>query len=194
VAAVSELRRARERGIDLELPHITKLLLLAAYAASHNPPETDTRFFSRHGSGRRRPPTRSKDAERAAAAQQLAGPRAFTLDRLLAIFYALQAGADAPAGSSGGGTAAAVAGAPNTPGAVTATVTVAGGAGGVPEEELFAQLSALVNLNLLTRLSPAHEMDVIRYRAAVSEATASSVATTLRVDLGKYLYDPVAAP
>ncbi len=43
----------RERGVDLELPFVTKLLLIAGYAASHNPPDSDTRYFSRRGSGRR---------------------------------------------------------------------------------------------------------------------------------------------
>lgn len=38
----------------LELPYNTKFLLVAAYLASFNPPDSDTRYFTKQKTGRRR--------------------------------------------------------------------------------------------------------------------------------------------
>ena len=38
----------------IELPMLTKFLLIAAYLASHNPADTDVKIFTHHRSGRRR--------------------------------------------------------------------------------------------------------------------------------------------
>ena len=77
------------RGVELELPYYTKYLLLAAYCASHNPPESDTRYFTKvtgKGGSRRRSkaPKRSRTAELGHSE-----PKAFQLERLLAIFSSL---------------------------------------------------------------------------------------------------------
>ncbi|XP_014770006.1 origin recognition complex subunit 5 isoform X1 [Octopus bimaculoides] len=70
----------------LELPFYSKYLLIAAYLASYNPAKTDRRFFCKksnkvHGS------LRKKKNER--TSNHLLGPKLFTLDRLMAIFYSI---------------------------------------------------------------------------------------------------------
>ncbi|XP_049531340.1 origin recognition complex subunit 5 isoform X1 [Anopheles darlingi] len=75
---------------QLELPYYAKYLLIAAYLASHNPAKEDKRLFLKsHGKQRKRMQTvnaRAKVSEKMAV--QL-GPKAFGIDRLLAIFYAI---------------------------------------------------------------------------------------------------------
>ncbi|EDS27112.1 origin recognition complex subunit [Culex quinquefasciatus] len=61
-------------GANLELPFYAKFLLIAAYLASHNAAKEDKRLFMKyHGKQKKR--------------LQSLGPKAFTIDRLLAIFY-----------------------------------------------------------------------------------------------------------
>ena len=99
---------------EMELPYMTKYILLAAYLASFNPPNTDVKFFTRDGSGKRRRRRTTKrmtvrtmggvwhcvlltlmvptgcfaqDTKR----QQLIGPKFFPLERLLAITFSLLA-------------------------------------------------------------------------------------------------------
>ncbi|XP_050099420.1 origin recognition complex subunit 5 [Anopheles aquasalis] len=78
---------------QLELPYYAKYLLIAAYLASHNPAKEDKRLFLKnHGKQRKRMQTvnaRAKVSEKMAV--QL-GPKAFGIDRLLAIFYAILEG------------------------------------------------------------------------------------------------------
>jgi origin recognition complex subunit 5 len=152
----------RERGVDLELPYFAKLLLVAAFAASHNPPDTDARYFSRRATGRRRAThTTSAAASRSRAAAMLAGPRAFTLERLLALFHALVHGLDGPATSLG-----------------------------VGYGDLFGQVATLAQLHLLTRVSAAGELDAPKFRCDLALESIMRVAATLELDLGKYLHDP----
>lgn len=40
--------------VAMELPYVTKYVLVAAYLASYNPASTDIKFFTRDGSGKRR--------------------------------------------------------------------------------------------------------------------------------------------
>ncbi|XP_033103413.1 origin recognition complex subunit 5-like isoform X3 [Anneissia japonica] len=70
----------------VELPFYSKYLLIAAYLASYNPAKTDRRFFSKnHGKIKKSAcPNPKKDMS-----SQLLGPKAFPLDRLMAIFYSI---------------------------------------------------------------------------------------------------------
>ncbi|KAJ1563483.1 Origin recognition complex subunit 5 [Nowakowskiella sp. JEL0078] len=70
---------------DLELPFFTKYLLIAAYLASYNPKKLDSRYFSRIGEGKRRKGKEPIQKIR----QQLLGPKSFTIERMLAIFYSI---------------------------------------------------------------------------------------------------------
>ncbi|XP_052866174.1 origin recognition complex subunit 5 [Anopheles cruzii] len=89
VDGVDQLRLAQR----LELPYYAKYLLIAAYLASHNAAKEDKRLFVKnHGKQRKRMQTvnaRAKVSEKMAT--QL-GPKPFTVDRLLAIFYSILEG------------------------------------------------------------------------------------------------------
>ncbi|XP_022081114.1 origin recognition complex subunit 5-like [Acanthaster planci] len=70
---------------QMELPFYSKYLLIAAYLASYNPARYDRRFFSKnHGKVKKSAVNRKKETS-----HQLLGPRAFPLDRLMAIFYSI---------------------------------------------------------------------------------------------------------
>ncbi|KAJ6781086.1 hypothetical protein PWT90_03067 [Aphanocladium album] len=80
------------------LPTIARLLLLAAYLASHNPSKHDLTLFSTYHHGRKRRrgggttsrggPGRSKHRK---IARKLLGSHAFVLERMMAIFEAARA-------------------------------------------------------------------------------------------------------
>ncbi|XP_071960381.1 origin recognition complex subunit 5-like [Antedon mediterranea] len=70
----------------VELPFYSKYLLIAAYMASYNPAKTDRRFFSKHHGKIKKS---SKANPKKDTSSQLLGPKAFALDRLMAIFYSI---------------------------------------------------------------------------------------------------------
>ncbi|KAJ1652964.1 hypothetical protein IWQ61_006819 [Dispira simplex] len=82
--------------LDFELPYYTKFLLLASFLASYNPPRLDIRYFSKS----KESGLTSKRSKNAAQKQmlestggkrrqQLLGPKAFPMERMLAIFYSI---------------------------------------------------------------------------------------------------------
>ncbi|CAG0887501.1 unnamed protein product [Darwinula stevensoni] len=83
---LQEAGAVSSRRLHLELPLYSKYLLLAAYLASYNPSKTDKRFFMKHH-GKQRKMLKSTKKEKAKS--HLIGPKPFTLDRLLAIFYSI---------------------------------------------------------------------------------------------------------
>lgn len=74
----------------LELPFYAKYLLIAAFLASYNPSKDDKRFFVKlHG---KKVKTKKDINAKNKVSEQLntqLGPKPFSLDRLLAIFYAI---------------------------------------------------------------------------------------------------------
>jgi len=78
--------------VNVELPFFSKFLLAAAYIASYNPQSTDRRFFCKNA-GRLRKSIKQmkklKDKRPRTTAAQLLGPKAFPIDRLMAIFYSI---------------------------------------------------------------------------------------------------------
>jgi origin recognition complex subunit 5 len=89
-----------DKGITAQLPYYTRLLLVAAYLASFNPPRTDQLHFMKTSAAKRRkkgggtalPNTRP--AKHRKISRKLLGPQAFVLERMLAIFHAILADAD----------------------------------------------------------------------------------------------------
>ncbi|KAI9248261.1 origin recognition complex subunit 5 C-terminus-domain-containing protein [Phascolomyces articulosus] len=85
---------AREKG-EFDLPYYTKFLLLASYLASYNPARYDVRYFSKSGEARTRKKgggTRKSKADQGGGGKmrpQLLGPKAFPVERMLAIFYSI---------------------------------------------------------------------------------------------------------
>uniref|UniRef100_A0A182PPW4 Origin recognition complex subunit 5 n=1 Tax=Anopheles epiroticus TaxID=199890 RepID=A0A182PPW4_9DIPT len=74
----------------LELPYYAKYLLIAAYLASNNAAKEDRRLFMKnHGKQRKRLQAVNARAKVVEKMTTKLGPKAFNLDRLLAIFYAI---------------------------------------------------------------------------------------------------------
>ncbi|KAL3853199.1 hypothetical protein ACJMK2_016760 [Sinanodonta woodiana] len=79
----------------VDLPYYTKYLLIAAYLASYNPAKTDKRFFAKH-TGKKTKKISQTAKFRWEASNHVLGPKAFPLDRLMAIFYSIVEGKVAP--------------------------------------------------------------------------------------------------
>lgn len=171
--------RATPRGVDLELPFYPKLLIISAFCASHNPPETDTRYFSREGSGRvkkaRKTPFNG-DANVGAAASSLPTSRAFTFERWTALFEALLAGNDVEVQPEGAGVSRSHLSAVRK----------------LSYRNLQGQITQLLLLRFIERVSHASELDVIKFRCLASLPAVTAIACTVHIDLGKYLHLPVA--
>lgn len=65
----------------VELPHTSRVLLVSAFLASHNPARLDKRFFCKGKSSRKKARTRTSTK----LSEALKGPKTFPLERLLAI-------------------------------------------------------------------------------------------------------------
>ncbi|XP_055533394.1 origin recognition complex subunit 5 [Wyeomyia smithii] len=87
---IEQMQTMKRLAQSLELPFYAKYLLIASYLASHNAAKEDKRLFMKnHGKQRKRMQSviaKAKVSEKMAT--QL-GPKSFTVDRLLAIFYAI---------------------------------------------------------------------------------------------------------
>lgn len=91
------VQRTANSVSDFDLPYYSKWLLISAYLASYNPAKYDVRYFTRHAElrakGKGGKARRQKDMKGAEASgklkQQLLGPRAFPLERMLAIYHQL---------------------------------------------------------------------------------------------------------
>lgn len=85
-----ELTSTKTFAQSFELPYYAKYLLIAAYLASYNPPKEDKRLFMKnHGKQRKRLQQVRAKAKISEKLNTQLGPKVFTLDRLLAIFYAI---------------------------------------------------------------------------------------------------------
>ncbi|XP_038218311.1 origin recognition complex subunit 5 [Zerene cesonia] len=85
-----ELMSTKTFAQSFELPYYAKYLLIAAYLASYNPPKEDKRLFMKnHGKQRKRLQQVRAKAKITEKLNTQLGPKVFTLDRLLAIFYAI---------------------------------------------------------------------------------------------------------
>jgi hypothetical protein len=91
----------------------------------------------------------------------LAGPRTFSLERLLTLFHGLLGSLEGEA----------------------ATLPAA-----VSYGDLYAQVRGLEALSLLTRVSSPLELTHVRFVCTVGRATVFSVADTLQLDLRKFLH------
>ncbi|XP_034475044.1 origin recognition complex subunit 5 [Drosophila innubila] len=85
-----EDQSVRQLAQSLELPYYGKYLLIAAFLASHNSAKQDKRLFVKnHGKQRKRMQTVNAKAKNAEKMSTTLGPKSFSIDRLLAIFYAI---------------------------------------------------------------------------------------------------------
>ena len=89
-ALKEELTSTKTFAQSFELPYYAKFLLIASYLASYNPPKEDKRLFMKHhGKQRKRLQQVRAKAKITEKLNTQLGPKVFTLDRLLAIFYAI---------------------------------------------------------------------------------------------------------
>eukprot|EP00795_Rhopilema_esculentum_P011675 gene11675-21930_t len=136
----------------LELPFLSKYLLIAAYLASHNPSRSDRRYFCKQTSGKmsRRAKTSIKTA---ASDGKVTGPKAFPLDRLMAIFFCIIEGKVKPNCS------------------------------------LISQISSLVSLNLMAKLSADDQIDISKYKCLADFDFIKSIAQNVGFHLEQYLFE-----
>ncbi|KAJ2999847.1 Origin recognition complex subunit 5 [Globomyces sp. JEL0801] len=73
----------------MDLPHYTKFLVMASFLASYNPARLDKRFFTRGGEGKTRVGKKGGVNNGSKLRQQLLGPKSFTVERMIAIFYSI---------------------------------------------------------------------------------------------------------
>ncbi|XP_017132623.1 origin recognition complex subunit 5 [Drosophila elegans] len=88
--AAIEDQSVRKLAQSLELPYYAKFLLIAAFLASHNAASQDKRLFVKHhGKQRKRMQMVNARAKTTEKMSTTLGPKSFSIDRLLAIFYAI---------------------------------------------------------------------------------------------------------
>ena len=148
-----------------ELPALTKWLLVAAYLSSHNPKDTDIKYFTTTGVGRNKR-RRSNNTVRGRSggsnrSAKLDGPKMFEMERLFAVFHSLLALVDEDGGVEKATTAATA--------------------------ELGAQLSSLVRLNLLTRIGKG-SLDAMKLKCNVSKEVISEISKELSFPMDRYLH------
>jgi len=94
------LPHMKSQGMASQLPYYSRLLLVAAYFASHNKPATDQLFFMKGAAAKRRKKgggtakSRTSLSKHRKISRKLLGPQAFILERMLAIFHAILIDAD----------------------------------------------------------------------------------------------------
>ncbi|XP_053691104.1 origin recognition complex subunit 5 [Sabethes cyaneus] len=87
---IEQMQTMKRLAQNLELPFYAKYLLIAAYLASHNAAKEDKRLFMKnHGKQRKRLQSVMAKAKVSEKMATQLGPKSFTVDRLLAIFYAI---------------------------------------------------------------------------------------------------------
>ncbi|KAH7370879.1 origin recognition complex subunit 5 C-terminus-domain-containing protein [Rhexocercosporidium sp. MPI-PUGE-AT-0058] len=163
---------ARYTGIGAQLPYFSRLLLVAAYLASFNPPKTDVTFFMKAAASKRRKKGggtaltkgRAGVTKHRKIARKLLGPQAFVLERMLAIFHAIKEDADA----RGRGKS-------RVEGAADVQMAVA----------------TLASLRLLVRMGSVNSVDVLdagtKYKVAVGWEVVRGIARSVGVEAEDYL-------
>ena len=165
-------------GLDFDIPRLTKFMLVSAYLATCNSEAVDRRLFGHMvegrragtsavgtGGGKRRRGALSADRQQeAAASAALEGPRAFSLERLLAYFRMVTKQSYDEAGAGSEDLARELLSA-----------------------DVFMQISSAVALGLLSRVGGADPLESARYRCDIGDDLAQKIAANLRVNLNNYL-------
>ncbi|KAL2066709.1 hypothetical protein VTL71DRAFT_2781 [Oculimacula yallundae] len=165
---------AKYTGIGAQLPYFSRLLLVAAYLASFNPPKTDITFFMKAASSKRRKKgggtalTKGRPGvtKHRKIARKLLGPQAFVLERMLAIFHAIKEDSDAR------------------------------GRGKIRTEgsaDVQMAVTTLASLRLLVKMGSVNSVDVLdagtKYKVAVGWEVIRGIARSVGVEAEDYLAD-----
>jgi len=138
---------------QVELPYYSKYLLLASYYASYNPATTDRRFFAKKSFGRMSKRMKHSTKSAKDIDKKFLGPKPFTFDRLMAIFYSIVEG------------------------------------GVSSSANILSQLSSLVTLNLLVRMSADDQIDSPKYKCIVPLDIMIAIGNQVDMDVHQYLHD-----
>ncbi|TXT08935.1 hypothetical protein VHUM_02409 [Vanrija humicola] len=195
--------RSIPRPPGLDLPLAAQFLLVAAYCASYNPAKSDVRLFGR-GTGPDGKRRRGGGVRRAGygrtrvgkVAQRLLGPKAFPLDRLLAMFASLYAEHGVrPTDLESDDEVA-----------VTAAQIERKRARAAERDEqwedevdavamsvgLWSLIPELEAQGLLKRVSPVDRLDNVMLRCEIDYETTKTLAKALKITLDEYLYEAMA--
>lgn len=171
--------KKKDRGIATQLPYYSRLLLVAAYLASFNPPKTDQLFFMKATAAKRRKKgggtalTRGRPGvtKHRKIPRKLLGPQAFVLERLLAIFHAILEDADGRGKYKKSREGQEVAGA----------------------ADIQMAIATLASLRLLIKMGAANAGDTLegssKYRVAVGWEAIRGIARSVGVEPEDYLAD-----
>lgn len=136
-------------SLTRELPFYSKFLLIAAYFASYNQPKTDFRHFVKNqGKQKKKRITKKMEKNR-----HLLGPKPFTLDRMLSIFFSIV------------------------------------GERVLPSAMIFSQISSLVSMRLVSRVSLDDQLDSPKYKCIAELDLVEKIGKTVNVDVMGYLDD-----
>ena len=165
----------KRQGISTQLPYYSRLLLVAAYLASFNPPRTDELFFMKSAAAKRRKrgggtalnSSRPGVAKHRKISRKLLGPQAFILERMLAIFHAIKEDADKK-------------GRPENRKEVTDG-----------SADIQMAIATLASLRLLIKLGAANAVDTLdggtKYKVAVDWEVVRGIARSVGVEAEDYL-------
>lgn len=174
-------------------------LLIAAFLASYNPPKTDVRYFVRElGNSRKRRRGKGQSAADAALLDlegereiwdrtQFWGPRAFPLERLLAIYHALLA--DFALDLNEDALLAANERAARAHDRYTQHLEHVAGEFWSRSATALAQINALVVQRRLVRMAPAGKLGAMQYRVNVPYAEVRALAHAVGFPLDVWLWD-----
>lgn len=144
----------------MELPRLTKYLVIASYLASYNPPRLDARFFTRGGEGREKVGRKGGVLNGSKARQQLIGPKIFPLERMLAIFYSI------------------------CDDDIKFTFDIH------TQVFMFNhKISNCISLKLILRMTPMAQLDSIKCKSNVSFPIVKEIGQSINFDVAKYLFD-----
>jgi origin recognition complex subunit 5 len=170
-------RGRKHQGIGTQLPYYSRLLLVAAYLASFNPPRTDQIFFMKAAAAKRRKKggatvvskVRPGVSRHRKISRKLLGPQAFVVERMLAIFHAIKDDADSK-------------GRPGTGNELTAG-----------SADIEMGIATLVTLRLLAKVGSANAGDALeagtKYRVAVGWEMIRGLARSVGVEAEDYLFE-----
>jgi len=165
---------APPQGLTIELPYMSKFLLLAAYIASRNKATADRAVFDPGYSKRGRKDAQAHDRQtEAATVNMLKGPHSFPLERLLHIFYCIY---DQHCAENG----------ENDDSAGVAAPRNAAAAHEVQRAEVHMQVSTLVALRLLS-VSGGDLLEGGIYRCHVAQEIAYQIAGNVKMRLNDYM-------
>ncbi len=165
------------QGVGAQLPFFSRLLLVAAYLASFNPPKSDQIFFMKTSAAKRRKKgggtalTRPGVTKHRKISRKLLGPQAFVLERMLAIFHAIRKDADDRLKYQGKGKEVPLNGA----------------------ADIQMAIATLASLRLLVRMGAANAADIldasVKYKVAVGWEVVRGIARSVGLEAEDYLMD-----